>query len=230
MSGGSSGGSSSSGGGSSSGSGGSSSGSGGSSSGSGGSSSGSGGSSSGSGGSSSGSGGSSSSSGGGRVPQNHRPDDSQCQQAASPGNCNFGGSSGGMMCSADSQCTAGTDGRCVASGGGVAFCQCTYDTCQHDADCGAGQTCACHGAPYGNGLGNTCTPSGCRVNADCGSGGYCSPADNTMSCGSLLGYFCHTPSDQCTDDSDCGTMGGYQVCTYSMSLGYWQCQMQGLCG
>jgi hypothetical protein len=71
----------------------------------------------------------------------------------------------------------------------------------------------------------------CRVDADCGAGGYCSPAENTSSCGNLLGYYCHTASDQCLDDTDCtGGGAGAQVCTYVSSAGNWQCKTEGLCG
>ena len=134
------------------------------------------------------------------------------------------------MCSSDSACTAGADGRCVQSTGGAVFCMCTYDTCTHDLDCATGQTCACHGSPYTFGQGSACIAGNCRVDADCGAGNYCSPAYNAMSCGSLLGTFCHTPNDLCVDDADCGTSSGPQVCTYSTSAGHWQCQQQGLCG
>jgi hypothetical protein len=132
------------------------------------------------------------------------------------------------MCSGDSQCTAGTNGRCVESGGGVLYCACTYDTCSGDAACPTGQTCACHGSPYDNG-GNTCVSGNCRVDSDCeGGAGYCSPAYATMGCGGLAGYYCHTPQDQCVNDGDCGS-GGY-VCTYATSSARWTCQQQLLCG
>ena len=175
------------------------------------------------------SGGSSSGPDGGRVPLNHRTDDSACSQPAAPGDCSIGEGDG--ECAADNACTAGTDGRCVQNNGGAIFCTCTYDTCTHDADCAAGQTCACHGSTYTYGDGNTCIAGNCRVDADCGAGNYCSPADNVNSCGSLLGYFCHTPQDTCIDDSDCtNSSSGPQVCTYSSTAGHWQCKVQGLCG
>ena len=195
---------------------------------SGGSSSSSGGSSSGSGGSSSSSGGSSGSSSGGmgRVPVNHRVDDSQCSQPPGNGTCSFGGSSGGGMCSSDAQCAdAGPNGRCIQFNGGVAFCGCTYDACEHDTDC-TGGPCACHGSPYTGGAGNTCVMGNCRVDSDCGAGGYCSPTYSTNGCGSLGGYYCHTAADQCIDDSDCAG-SGLEVCAYSS--GNWQCQQQVLC-
>jgi Cys-rich repeat protein len=96
-----------------------------------------------------------------------------------------------------------------------------------DTDCPTGQTCACHGAAYSSGAGNTCIQGNCRVDSDCGSGGYCSPAENSMSCGGVLGYYCHTAADLCVNDSDCGS--DLQVCTYSTTAGHWECQMEGLC-
>jgi hypothetical protein len=159
------------------------------------------------------------------VPLNHRPNDDQCLQPAAPGNCQ--GGQGGQQCNSDTQCTSGADGRCVESGGGVLFCSCTYDTCADDAACPTGQTCACHGSPYVGGQGNTCVPGNCRVDSDCGAGGYCSPAFSNMGCGGLAGYYCHTPQDQCVNDTDCG--GGY-ACGYSTSAAHWVCQQELLCG
>jgi hypothetical protein len=99
-----------------------------------------------------------------------------------------------------------------------------------DTDCPTGQACACAGSPYTNNQDNYCIAGNCRVDTDCGPGGYCSPSDNTMSCGSLGGYYCHTPNDLCIDDSDCSSSGGFQVCAYSTTSSRWECQMQGLCG
>jgi hypothetical protein len=133
-------------------------------------------------------------------------------------------------CTKDSQCVSGNSGRCVESGGGVLFCACTYDTCQHDTDCPANELCACHGSPYTFNQGNTCKPGNCRVDADCGAGGYCSPSYQTMSCGSLEGYFCHTPNDQCIDDTDCPSSQGPAVCVYSSTNSRWECHQEALCG
>jgi hypothetical protein len=139
-----------------------------------------------------------------KVPVNHRASDAQCSTPAPAGDCAGPGPEPGG-CTTDSMCTAGTNGRCLHPGGGpAADCFCTYDTCIHDTDCPAGQTCACHGAPYTDGVGNTCIKGKCRVDSDCGVGGYCSPSAGSSICGdSLLGYFCHTAADLCTDDSDC---------------------------
>ena len=167
----------------------------------------------------------------GRVPANHRPNDAQCGTLPPPGDCSNQGGPGGM-CQSDTTCTAGTNGRCVESGGGALFCACTYDACQSDTGCPTDETCACHGSAYVGGQGNACTQGNCRIDSDCdGGAGYCSPAENTMSCGDLLGYYCHTPNDQCVDDTDCtGSGNGPQVCTYSAAANRWQCQGEGLCG
>jgi len=212
--------------------GGSSSGSGGSTSGSGGSTSGSGsGSSSGASSSGSGSGSSSGSSSGGTAPVNHRPDDSQCLGPAPMGTCNFGGSGGPGMCSSDSQCAdAGPNGRCIESNGGAVYCSCTVDTCADDSGCGKDEVCACHGSPYTGGAGNHCVPGNCRVDADCGSVGWCSPSYSTNGCGDIGGYYCHTPQDQCVNDSDCPTMNGPMNCSYDSGLRYWRCVQELLCG
>jgi hypothetical protein len=98
----------------------------------------------------------------------------------------------------------------------------------HDTDCATGQACACHGSPYTFGAGNTCLAGNCRVDSDCGPGNYCSPSYDVSSCGSLLGYFCHTPNDQCVDDSDCGDFVA-GVCAYSAASGSWQCHLQAGC-
>jgi hypothetical protein len=161
--------------------------------------------------------------GGGRVPVNHRPDDSQCQKPAATGNCTLQQAS----CTQDSQCTSGTNGRCVQTMGGALTCLCTYDTCVHDSDCPAGKLCACHGSAYTGGTGNTCIDGNCRVDADCGAGKYCSPSHGTSGCGGVTGYYCHTAQDQCIDDADCG--GGVNVCAWSASSNRWTCQQEQLC-
>jgi hypothetical protein len=78
------------------------------------------------------------------------------------------------------------------------------------------------------GAGNTCVPGDCRVDSDCGPGGYCSPtvAPNGLS---LSGYYCHTPLDQCIDDTDCPTAGAptpsLGFCYYAPTTARWQCQV-----
>jgi hypothetical protein len=191
----------------------------------------------------------------GRVPLNHRTSDVLCLHAASPGNCpsnNGAGGSGGAgaggeheageggeagvipdWCSNDSDCAAGTDGRCTLfPGPSVAepwphTCVCTVDTCASDTDCPSAQACACRGV-LSPGSGNECVTSNCRVDSDCGQGGYCSLSGY---CSALFsqgpnpkdfvnGYYCHTAGDLCIDDSDCTGQGS---CLYSMSDSRWEC-------
>jgi hypothetical protein len=60
---------------------------------------------------------------------------------------------------------------------------------------------------------NVCFHGNCVTDADC-AGGYCSPSavDVFWNCltglaqGSI-GYFCHSASDECTDDAECGEGG-----------------------
>jgi hypothetical protein len=162
------------------------------------------------------------------VPLYHRPDDSQCSQPAAPGQCQIMG--GFPQCTMDSQCTAGNSGRCVENMGGALTCMCTYDTCVHDTDCPAGNLCVCHGSAYTGGDGNACMAGNCRVDSDCGAGGYCSPTHGTSGCGGVTGYYCHTPQDTCTNDTDCNGAQGPNVCAWSSASGLWMCQQQLLCG
>ncbi len=135
----------------------------------------------------------------------------------------------GVQCTKDTDCTMGNDGRCITNNGGALTCFCTYDTCVHDGDCMQGQTCGCHGSPYTYDHGNTCVPGNCRVDSDCGPNGYCSPSYDTSQCGGLAGYWCHTASDQCIDDTDCPQNMGPPVCVYSTANMRGQCDYQRLC-
>jgi hypothetical protein len=77
---------------------------------------------------------------------------------------------------------------------------------------------------------NQCLPGDCRTDADC-KGGYCSPTYDTT-CGSYdgwVGFYCHGPSDDCTNDSDCVNaqgQGGY--CAFGKEVGKWICAY-GIC-
>jgi hypothetical protein len=160
-----------------------------------------------------------------RVPTYHRPEDSQCATPRPAGTCAVVGTEVTFTCASDGDCIdGGADGRCTSSGGGPAGCFCTYDACQTDADCATNELCVCHGSAYAHG-GNQCLPGNCRVDSDCGAGGDCSPAHGTSNCGYVSGYYCHTQSDECTNDSDCGG----DVCTWSVAGARWTCQAGQLC-
>jgi hypothetical protein len=160
-----------------------------------------------------------------QPPINHRPSDALCSSVPPAADCMLGAPAD--TCERDSQCTAGVNGRCFANGDGpISHCECTYDECQHDSQCSGGSTCVCHGSPYTGGAGNTCKASDCRVDADCGSGGFCSPSMDVTQCNGagVAGYFCHTASDQCTNDSDCPqATAGPEACVYTASAGHWAC-------
>ncbi len=164
-----------------------------------------------------------------RTPANHRAGDTQCAQPAPAGTCSCSGNCSdpiAFSCSTDGDCAAGANGRCLTSSH-VAGCYCAYDKCAGDGDCPSGQTCACKGSSYTFGASNTCVPGNCHVDTDCGAGGYCSPTP-ALPCDAAgadfcqgVGYYCHTPKDQCVDDSDCG--GGLLGCLFDPTVGYWKC-------
>jgi len=176
------------------------------------------------------------SSSGGVPPLNHRPNDSQCLGPAPNGMCQPG-DGGTDSCTLDSQCAdAGVNGRCIQNiggpgggPGGQVACSCTSDTCADDSACPTGQTCSCHGSSYADGAGNHCVPGNCRVDSDCGPGGWCSPTVSLSSCGRVAGYYCHTPKDQCVNDSDCPDGGSSLACGYDTTTGHWSCLLNGGC-
>jgi hypothetical protein len=100
------------------------------------------------------------------------------------------------------------------------------DACTVDTDCPTGNTCECSGQIGGNARsGNQCLPTTCRVDSDCGAGGFCSPSSGGR-CSGLTGYFCHGPSDCCTNDSDCATGN---ACLYDPTVSHWQCAAVTVC-
>jgi hypothetical protein len=166
----------------------------------------------------------------GRVPLKHRAGVA-CATDRPAGTCTSAPDAG-FGCHSDSDCTAGSNGRCVAAPRLAVSCDCSYDTCMKDADCPQpGGVCECRPEASGQGSiapttpaspANACLAGNCRVDADC-AGGYCSPS--LGSCGNfggVVGYYCHTPNDQCVDDSDCAARGGGD-CRYNTTTGAWAC-------
>jgi hypothetical protein len=171
------------------------------------------------------------------APSQHRPTGTICSGALAdagvPRSAWDGGlrdpetsaDGGSISCSGTTDvcptCANGLQSRCLQG-----YCLC--DECNSDQDCANGGVCSC-GLTKGFGgasQGNICIPANCRVDSDCGPNGYCSPTVND-GCGAFYGvqgYYCHTPQDQCHNDSDCGT--GY--CAYSTQGGMWVCAT-GLC-
>lgn len=169
----------------------------------------------------------------GHPPMNHRATATACSNTRAAGSCSVVSSADGGVpvasaCLNDTECTAGTNGRCLPVPRGIS-CQCSYDTCFSDADCNLGGPCACR-PKNGNAstAANVCLKGNCQIDADCGPGGYCSPTFD-FGCGSysgIVGYYCHTPKDACVDNSDCA-MGD---CRYNPAVGAWACATSGCVG
>jgi hypothetical protein len=181
------------------------------------------------------------------TPSLHRPTGTVCAEprAASTGQllncyapywCPDGGQSGPCV---DSNCTGGTNGRCECFEPPTACGTrtiCTYDDCTSDADCGAGMACLCRETTLPSGLAATtsaarrtvCVTASCRVDSDCGSGGYCSPSPSPY-CTEwfTVEFHCHTPTDECLNDADCGQPNSY--CTYDGTRGHWACMTASSC-
>lgn len=154
-----------------------------------------------------------------RVPKQNRPQGGQCPSQRGAGMNGSGGAPG--ECTKDADCTAGRNGRCLFRGFGAQILQCSYDECLVDSDCAGNVPCDCR-ASASSSAPNVCgTGSNCRVNGDCGSCGWCSPSEApTAFCfGRNTTYFCHTPSDTCFDDTDCGSGS----CNLDPMTHHWAC-------
>jgi len=159
------------------------------------------------------------------VPTDHRAHGEMCSATRPAGSCPSAFLAN-SKCKADSDCTTGLNGRCIPAGA-IPACSCSYDSCAQDADCAPGSACKCGAA------GNACVPSGCRTDSDCGASGYCSPsvaADPSCAKVGFAGYYCHTPSDTCVNDSDCPRgPSGPQLCIYAADTQHWACKALPLC-
>ena len=139
-------------------------------------------------------------------------------------------SSAPKACTLDTDCqTLGLSIKCVSG-------TCAVDQCVRDADCGATGVCSCKGQTRGYAgasPGNACVKSNCRVDTDCGAGGWCSPSyDDCGAFYGVQGYWCHTASDACRNDADCGGDGGMgqSWCGYDQVTGAWACKTGGCAG
>ena len=160
----------------------------------------------------------------GKTPVNHRAAAMACAGPRSA--FDLGYATG--KCIKDAECTAGSNGRCVAFLGKPSFC--SYDACSADADCGSASVCDCRNGA--NWDANSCFHGNCQVDADCGATGYCSPSAVTIGfdCSTGVqqgsyGFFCHTPADECVDDADCGGGAmGQGACLLQPDKAIWACQ------
>jgi hypothetical protein len=152
------------------------------------------------------------------TPTAHRPTAEACTQSRPPGNAmNVMG-----QCRSDAECQVdgGVNGRCSDN---VFMNICTWDQCLDDTQCGFDGVCVCRSS-YDFGA-NICGVSNCHVDSDCAPCGFCSPSVGGQCWPNVgvNGYFCHTPADECTNDSDCvgGDLGEY--CSFRADAGRWQC-------
>ena len=157
----------------------------------------------------------------GRVPKLHRASGSACPQQRGPGDTNPFDAGPIGQCQTDVDCTAGTNGRCLVSGGGPLNYSCSYDDCFSDSDCTGNAPCECRSSSSDSAPNSCVGASTCRVDSDCGPGGYCSPSGVTTADNCGLAYHCHTASDACIDDSDCAATQGY-ICIFDTS--HWTCE------
>ncbi len=153
----------------------------------------------------------------GRVPLNHRAVARDCDDVRArrdPGAEDWG------ECTAHEDCQDGINGRCIGNSHDSWYC--SYDQCFADAECG-GKVCECEGGFRSDH--NVCLRVGdCLTDADCGAGGYCSPT--LGDCGDYdgtVGYFCHTPEDDCIDDADCQVDERWEYCAYNPAAQKWSC-------
>ena len=172
------------------------------------------------------------------VATNHRPEKVACPQERGPGKASVI-----KDCSQDSDCTDGTNGRCISPNimGPLGGSSCSYDRCLSDEDCSANEPCKCRESAALNTPNFCVVGSNCRIDSDCGAAGFCSPSlfyidsaiygTSTSGSGSAtFGYFCHTSEDRCMNDSDCenaapcapGNGCGSIACGYS-SENRWDC-------
>jgi hypothetical protein len=150
------------------------------------------------------------------VPAIHRATAVACSHDRGPGD--FDPQIMNASCESDAECTMGTNGRCLTTKVAARLNYCSYDTCFTDADCG-GTVCTCREFPNDA---NRCQSGNCKVDADCGAGGYCSPsADPDKTNFGTTGWWCHTATDACADDTDC--TGNGEKCVYDPTLSHWTC-------
>jgi hypothetical protein len=125
------------------------------------------------------------------------------------------------QCTRDSDCPGDVPCACRSTSSDSAPNVCaTASNCRVDADCGAA---------------GFCSPSLVNNPCQCFSESFCAPGSSgctatgvdgatkqvRCSCGGNCGhgYFCHTPTDSCLDDSDCA--GG--ICTFDLNSQVWLC-------
>lgn len=152
------------------------------------------------------------------TPDNHRAEAVVCDETRPPTEYLPGPDDGEWPCTQDADCTEGNNGRCSAMPRWG--WECTYDDCFDDSGCGD-TVCGC-GADWGSDA-NSCYGGNCQLDSDCGENSFCSPSFDT--CGyysGVVAYFCHTPEDECLNDSDC-TAEAEGYCMFNSGGDRWVC-------
>jgi hypothetical protein len=173
--------------------------------------------------------------GGADARPSHRSSGSACPQQRGAGDGPTSGQT--SACVRDSDCAAGTHGRCMAACGppGCSGTVCSYDECSSDSDCPAHVPCACRASASDNAANVCLTGSNCAVDSECGPGGFCSPSPLcvfTSPSFVTARYYCRTTSDICTIDGDCPPScfdSGFcepTVCRYDNQSSKWSCVRQ----
>jgi hypothetical protein len=133
-----------------------------------------------------------------------------------------------LACVTDADCGGTPGAKCAHydanSGGEIPgdSCGCVYP-CSTDADCPAGNICACDGVVTMNAPFAACVTASCGTGADCPSG-ECGISSYDDGCYRDIELACRTPVDPCRGDADCQT--NYQCVTPNNS-GAWSCQTTG---
>ena len=132
-------------------------------------------------------------------------------------------------CSSHEDCTEGSNGRCTMGIWGTRDCECSYDECFSDTDCGAGFLCGCgEQAPFENLPNNRCVSAGCRTDADCDAG-YCMAVpyycDAPASVDDLWieSFVCATDFDECRNHEACTCDDELAVCRPESAGEPWTC-------
>ena len=130
-------------------------------------------------------------------------------------------------CDAAADCPAVAHVACIPydDAGTPSFCN--ADVCNVDSACADGGVCLCGSDSTATTAvtPNVCLSAGnCRLDSDCPKVPYCSPS--SVGCGTAFSYYCHTPNDECGNDTDCRDD---QFCQYAPGAGKWTCVSAGAC-
>jgi len=115
-------------------------------------------------------------------------------------------------CTNDADCSAAPGGWCRRT---TSFTQCAYNECDTASDCAAAERCECFGV-------RQCIPASCFADSECDTGYRCEPT-LALLCGNLqspVGYHCHSASDECQGDTDCGNLS----CVFDPEVSRWACR------